>query len=100
MRMSITNTVSYTHLDVYKRQGQGRTAVVTAAYPVRKTIVPSFRFSGTLLPVWQADVAAKIDGRIEKVLVQEGEMVAAGQALVLLEQVDTAAGVMLSLIHI
>ena len=77
-----------------KSSGQGRTAVVTAAYPVRKTIVPSFRFSGTLLPVWQADVAAKIDGRIEKVLVQEGEMVTAGQALVLLEQVDTAAGVM------
>ena len=77
-----------------KNSGQGRTAIVTAAYPVRQTIVPSFRFSGTLLPVWQADVAAKIDGRIEKVLVQEGESVAAGQALVLLEQVDTAAGVM------
>ena len=73
---------------------QGREAVVMAAYPKRETIIPRFRFSGTLDPVWQADVAAKVDGRIEKVLVQEGQSVEAGQALVVLEQVDTAAGVM------
>lgn len=73
---------------------QGRSAVVTAAYPKRETITPKFRFSGTLDPVWQADVAAKVDGRIEKVLVQEGQAVEAGQALLVLEQVDTAAGVM------
>lgn len=73
---------------------QGRTAVITAAFPKRETIIPKFRFSGTLDPVWQADVAAKVDGRIEKVLVQEGQAVAAGQALVVLEQVDTVAGLM------
>lgn len=73
---------------------QGRVAVITAAYPKRETIIPKFRFSGTLDPVWQADVAAKVDGRIEKVLVEEGQAVEAGQALVVLEQVDTAAGVM------
>lgn len=73
---------------------QGRTAVITAAFPKRETIIPKFRFSGTLDPVWQADVAAKVDGRIEKVLVQEGQAVTAGQALVVLEQVDTVAGLM------
>ena len=65
-----------------------------AAYPKRQTIVPKFRFSGTLDPIWQADVAAKVDGRIEQVLVQEGQAVEAGQSLVGLEQVDTAAGLM------
>ncbi len=73
---------------------QGRTAVITAAFPKRETVIPKFRFSGTLDPVWQADVAAKVDGRIEKVLVQEGQAVTAGQALVVLEQVDTVAGLM------
>ncbi|HAT98628.1 MAG TPA: hypothetical protein DCS50_05975, partial [Acidaminococcaceae bacterium] len=33
---------------------QGRMAVITAAYPKRETIIPKFRFSGTLDPVWQA----------------------------------------------
>ncbi|MBR1662262.1 MAG: efflux RND transporter periplasmic adaptor subunit [Acidaminococcaceae bacterium] len=73
---------------------QGRMAVITAAYPKRETIIPKFRFSGTLDPVWQADVAAKVEGRIEKVLVEEGQTVTAGQPLVVLEQEDTAAGVM------
>lgn len=39
------------------RSGKEKVAVVTAAYPERKTIVPKFRFSGTLDPVWQADLA-------------------------------------------
>ena len=51
-----------------KKSNQGRTAVIMADYPKRQTIVPKFRFSGTLDPIWQADVAAKVDGRIEKVL--------------------------------
>ena len=76
------------------KSNQGRTAVIMAAYPKRQTIVPKFRFSGTLDPIWQADVAAKVDGRIEQVLVQEGQAVNAGQALVVLEQVDTAAKLM------
>lgn len=77
-----------------RSSSQGRTAVVTAAYPVRKTVVPRFHFSGTLTPVWQADVAAKVDGRIEQILIQEGQKVEAGQPLAVLEQVDTAAGLM------
>lgn len=77
-----------------KKSNQGRTAVIMADYPKRQTIVPKFRFSGTLDPIWQADVAAKVDGRIEKVLVQEGQAVEAGQGLVMLEQVDTAANLM------
>lgn len=49
-----------------KRSGQERVAVVTTSHAQRKTIVPKFKFAGTLDPVWQADVAAKVDGRIER----------------------------------
>ena len=49
---------------------QGTVVSVIAESPSRKTIVPKIRFSGTLSPIWQADVAAKVDGRIERVLVQ------------------------------
>ena len=77
-----------------KNSGGGKSAVVTAGNPVRQTITPKYKFSGTLEPVWQADVAAKVDGRIEQVLVNEGDTVSAGQALVILEQTDTNANLM------
>ena len=77
-----------------KNSRQGKVAVVTADYPKRQTIVPKFRFSGTLDPIWQADVAAKVDGRIERVLVEEGQAVAAGQPLAILEQADTSANLL------
>lgn len=76
------------------RSGKEKVAVVTAAYPERKTIVPKFRFSGTLDPVWQADVAAKVDGRIEQVLVNEGDAVSAGEVLAILDRTDTDASLL------
>lgn len=74
-----------------KKSRQGTVVSVVAEHPRRQTIVPKIRFSGTLDPVWQADVAAKVDGRIEAVLVREGEAVEAGAPLVVLEQTDTSA---------
>ena len=76
------------------RSGKEKVALVTAAYPERKTIVPKFRFSGTLDPVWQADVAAKVDGRIEQVLVNEGDAVSAGEVLAILDRTDTDASLL------
>ena len=73
---------------------QGTVVSVIAEHPRRQTIVPKIRFSGTLDPIWQADVAAKVDGRIEKVLVREGEAVTAGQELVVLEKTDTNAALL------
>lgn len=73
------------------RSGRKKVAVVAAAYPKRESIVPVVQFSGTLDPVWQADVAAKVDGRIEQVLVSEGEHVAQGTPLAVLETTDTQA---------
>ncbi len=74
-----------------KKSRQGTVVSVVAEHPRRQTIVPKIRFSGTLQPIWQADVAAKVDGRIERVLVQEGQAVAAGDDLVVLEQKDMSA---------
>lgn len=73
---------------------QGTVVAVIAEHPRRRTITPRIRFSGTLDPVWQADVAAKVDGRIEKVLVSEGEAVDAGEVLVVLEKTDTTAALL------
>ncbi len=80
--------------DKARSAGGGKVAVVATAHPKRQTITPKIHFAGSLDPVWQADVAAKVDGRIERVLVEEGQAVSAGQALVLLEQEDTSAKVL------
>lgn len=74
-----------------QKSRQGTVVSVVAEHPKRQTVVPKIRFSGTLQPIWQADVAAKVDGRIERVLVQEGQAVAAGDDLVVLEQRDMSA---------
>lgn len=77
-----------------EKAGNSRSAkvvVVAAGHPAHRTMSPKFRFSGTLEPVWQADVAAKVEGRIEAVLVEAGEVVTAGQTLALLEGADTQA---------
>ena len=54
------------------RLSQVRNVAVVTAHPIRQTIVPSLSFSGSLDPEWQAEVAAKVDGRFENVYVREG----------------------------
>lgn len=52
--------------------------------------VPSLAFNGTLEGQTSATVSAKISGRVEQVLVQEGQQVKAGDPLVKLEAVELA----------
>lgn len=73
---------------------QGRSIAAATAYPQRTTITPVMRFAGSLDPVWQADVAAKIDGRVERVYVNEGDRVAAGTLLAHLEQTEQTANLL------
>lgn len=73
------------------KMSQSRSIAVVTAHPVRRTIVPQLHFSGSLDPEWQAQVAAKVDGRLEKVYVHEGDRVEKGQVLAILEQMDTDA---------
>ena len=76
------------------RMSQARSTAVVTAHPKRQTIVPQLKFSGSLDPEWQAEVAAKVDGRLEKVYVKEGDRVAKGDVLAILEQVDTDANLL------
>lgn len=76
------------------KMSQSRSIAVVTAHPVRRTIVPQLHFSGSLDPEWQAQVAAKVDGRLEKVYVHEGDRVEKGQVLAVLEQMDTDANLL------
>ena len=69
------------------RMAQGKIPNVTTAIVGRQNLQPVLIFSGSLEPVWNADVSAKVDGRLDRVLVEEGDQVAAGT---LLAQMDTA----------
>ena len=73
------------------RMAQTATVSVVLDKPMRRTLVPQLNFTGSLDPVWQAQVAAKVDGRLEKVYVDEGDKVEKGQTLAVLEQTDTNA---------
>jgi len=73
------------------KMGQKRAVNVVTAHPTRQTIVPKLRFSGSLDPEWQAQIGSKVDGRLEKVFVKEGDRVTKGQVLAVLEAVDTDA---------
>lgn len=76
------------------KMSQSHSIAVVTAHPVRRTIVPQLHFSGSLDPEWQAQVAAKVDGRLEKVYVHEGDRVEKGQVLAILEQMDTDANLL------
>lgn len=74
-----------------ERMSRVQAVAVVTAKPERRTITPLLEFSGSLDPEWQADVAAKVDGRVERVYVNEGDHVTKGQVLAELEQRDTDA---------
>ena len=52
-----------------------------------RSLVRSIAFSGSLTPLVQTTVKSKVSGEVNRVLVREGEAVAAGQ---LMAQIDTA----------
>ena len=57
------------------------------------SILPILKFSGSLEPVWQADISSKVASRIDKILVYEGEQVQAGQTLIMLDSSEFVAQV-------
>ena len=74
-----------------QRLSLAKPVAVPTAFPRRSVIVPEYRFSGSLDPVWQAQVAAKIDARLTHVYVREGDEVKKGQVLAEFETVDRGA---------
>ena len=72
----------------------GRTVTVEVATLQRRDLVPAFSFSANLEAVWSTDVSAKADGRIDQLLVDEGDRVTAGTVLARLDTNELAAQVM------
>ena len=73
------------------RATQGRAVTAEIAPVSRKDITPVVSFSANLEPLWSADVSAKVDGRIDRILVEEGDFVKAGAVLAILDTNELAA---------
>ena len=74
-----------------ERASQGKTVSVSTGFAERRSILPVVKLSGNLDPVWQADIAAKVAGRIEKIYAKVGDAVEAGQILAELDTGELAA---------
>lgn len=72
----------------------GRTVTVEVAALERRDLLPVYSFSANLEAVWSTDVSAKADGRIDQLLVEEGDKVTAGMILARLDTNELAAQVM------
>lgn len=68
-------------------------APVRVAAPTRGTIAQFLDITGSLEARRRADVASKLSGKVARVAVEEGDRVAAGQELVVLDQEDYRAQV-------
>ena len=76
---------------------QGKAVSVPTGFAKRETIKPVLTFAGNLDPVWQAKLAPKIAGRLQQVLVSEGDYVEAGTVLAILDSGEIDATVNSSL---
>ena len=72
----------------------GRTVTVEVAALQRRDLLPQFSFSANLEAIWSTDVSAKADGRIDQLLVEEGDKVTAGMIIARLDTNELAAQVM------
>lgn len=75
------------------RVAQGQVVAVEAAAVSRQDVTPLLTFSSSLEPVWSADIASKVDGRIERLAVDEGDAVSAGMTIAVLDMGELSAQV-------
>lgn len=73
---------------------QTKATAVQVAPVGRKDITPVVSYSGSLEPVWSAEVSAKVDGRVNALNVNEGDLVKAGAVLASLDTNELAAQVL------
>ncbi len=73
---------------------QAKAATVQVAQVGRKDIIPKVEYSGSLEPVWSADVSAKVDGRVNTLTVSEGDLVKKGTVIATLDTSELAAQVL------
>lgn len=75
------------------QMSQVKAAAVQVAQVGRKDITPKVVFSGSLEPAWSTDVSAKVDGRINTLVVNEGDIVKAGTVIATLDTNELSAQV-------
>jgi RND family efflux transporter MFP subunit len=75
------------------RMAQGRVVEVEAAKIVRQDIKPVIVLSGSLEAGWSAEISPKADGRIDKLYVEEGDVVKAGSIVADLDMQELTAQV-------
>ncbi len=73
---------------------QGRGIAVEIDVVSRRDIIPMLSFSANLEPLWNADISPKVDGRIDKLYVDEGDVVTAGMVIGTLDTNELSAQVM------
>lgn len=75
------------------RVSQGQAVAVEVAAVTRADITPVLTFTSSLEPVWTAEIASKVDGRVDKLTVDEGDAVTAGMTIAVLDMSELAAQV-------
>ena len=70
---------------------QGSQVSVDTEKVDRKSIIPTLTFSANLDPVWSADISPKIDSRLDKLFVDEGDVVKKGQILAQMDVLELSA---------
>lgn len=75
------------------RVSQGRVVAVEVGKVSRQDVKPVLSFSANLEPVWSADISPKVDGRIDRLYVEEGDAVQAGTVLASLDISELSAQV-------
>lgn len=75
------------------RVSQGQAVTVEVAAVTKRDITPVLTFSSSLEPVWSADISGKVDGRIDRLSVEEGDTVAAGMTIAVLDTGELSAQV-------
>ena len=73
------------------RVRQGAAIAVDTMVVTRHDIVPTLLFSASLEPVWSADLSPKLDNRLEKLFVDEGDTVKAGQIVAQMDVLELTA---------
>ena len=76
------------------QMSQGKGVAVQVGIVGMRDIIPRVEFSAGLEPVGSADISAKVDGRVNTLLVEEGDIVKAGTVLATLDTNELAAQVL------
>jgi membrane fusion protein (multidrug efflux system) len=79
--------------DRASKVSQGKGLTVEIGTVSRRDIIPQITFSANLEPLWNADISAKADGRIDKLFVEEGTLVSSGMVIGVLDTNELMAQV-------